>query len=113
MKGYLLDENLPRVAALRTGFPVVHALDLGERPTDSEIWSHARLNDLAIVSKDADFSQRIALGEPPPRVVHLRVGNMRRREFATWLEHVWPRVEAMVTTHKLVNVHRNGIEAIR
>ena len=113
MKGYLLDENLPRVATLRTSFPVVHALDLGQRLTDSEIWVHARTHDLVIVSKDADFSQRMVLAEPPPRVIHLRVGNVRRRDFVEWLERVWPRVEASVATHKLVNVHRGGIEAIR
>ena len=113
MRGFLFDENLPRVPSLPTRLPVAHALDLGSRPTDSQLWTHALRNDLAIVTKDADFSQRIVLVAPPPRVIHLRVGNMRRRDFAAWLERVWPRIDAMIATHKLVNVYRDHIEAVK
>jgi predicted nuclease of predicted toxin-antitoxin system len=113
MKGFLFDENLPHVPSLQTGLPVIHALDLGARPTDSQLWNHAEQNDLAIVTKDADFSQRIVLRVPPPRVVHLRVGNMRGREFATWLERVWPRIESAIAIHKLLNVYRDRIEAVK
>jgi len=88
MRGFLFDENLPRVPSLQTALPVTHATDLGSRPTDSRIWSYPQQNDLAIVTKDADFSQRIVLGVPPPRVIHLRVGNMRGRRLAE--QHLAP-----------------------
>ena len=113
MRGFLFDENLPRVPSLQTGLPVTHALELGARPSDSQIWAHAQQNDLVIVTKDADSSQRIVLGTPPPRVVHLRVGNMRGRDFAAWLGGIWPKIESMISTHKLVNVYRDRIEAVR
>jgi len=112
MRGFLFDENLPRVPSLQTGLSVTHALDLGSRPSDSQLWAHAQQNDLVIVTKDADFSQRIVLGVPPPRVVHLRVGNMRGRDFAAWLERIWPQIESTIATHKLVTVHRDRIEAV-
>ena len=112
MRGFLFDENLPRVPSLQTGLPVTHASELGARPSDSQLWTHAQQKDLVIVTKDADFSQRIVLGVPPPRVVHLRVGNMRGRDFAAWLERIWPRVEFTIATHKLVNVYRDRIEAV-
>jgi predicted nuclease of predicted toxin-antitoxin system len=113
MKGFLLDENLPRVPSLHSRLPVTHARDLGSRSTDSQLWAYAQQHDLAIVTKDADFSQRIVLSAPPPRVVHLRVGNMRGREFAAWLEPIWPRVESAISTHKLLNVYRDRIEAVK
>jgi predicted nuclease of predicted toxin-antitoxin system len=113
MRGFLFDENLPRVLSLQARLPVTHALDIGFRPTDSEIWTYARQNDLAIVTKDADFSQRIVLDTPPPRVIHLRVGNMRRRDFAAWLESIWPRIGSTIATHKLLNVYRDRIEAVK
>ncbi len=113
MRGFLFDENLPRVPSLQTRLPVTHALDLGSRPTDSQVWAHAQANDLAIVTKDADFSQRIVLVAPPPRVVHLRVGNMRRRDFAVWLERIWPRIESALASNKLVNVSRDRIETVK
>ena len=86
MRGFLFDENLPRVPFLQTSLPVTHALDLG--------------------------SQRIVLGVPPPRVVHLRVGNMRGHDFAAWLAHIWPQIESAIATHKLVNAYRDRIEAV-
>ena len=61
MTGFLFDENLPEVPSLRTGWPVTHALELGARPTDSQLWAHAQRFDLVIVTKDADFSKRIVL----------------------------------------------------
>jgi len=78
MRGFLFDENLPRVPSLQTRPPVAHATDLELRPTDSQLWTHALRNDLAIVTKDADFSQRIVLVAPPPRVIHPRVGNTQK-----------------------------------
>ena len=113
MRGFLFDENLPRVTRLQTGLPVTHALNLGSRPTDSQLWAYAQQNDLAIVTKDADFSERIVLGVPPPRVVHLRVGNMRGHDFAVWLGSVWAQIESTIATHKLVNVYRDRIEAVK
>lgn len=112
MTGFLFDENLPVVASLPSLLPVTHVTDVGPRLTDSQIWEYARQHDLAIVTKDADFSQRIVLSSPPPRVIHLRVGNMRRREFSEWLERLWPQIESLVASHKLVNVFAASIEAI-
>jgi hypothetical protein len=37
MRGFLFDENLPRVPSLQARLPVTHALDLGTRPTDSQL----------------------------------------------------------------------------
>ena len=113
MRGFLFDENLPQVPSLRSNWPITHATDLGMRPTDSELWLHARDNDLAIVTKDADFSQRIVLSEPPPRVVHVRIGNMRRRDFDARLQSVWPRIESLVPVNKLVAAYIDRIEAVK
>lgn len=113
MRGFLFDENLPRVPSLPNRQPVTHTLEPGARLSDSQLWAPAQQNNLVIVTKDADFSQRLVLSTPPPRVVHLRVGNMRGRDFAAWLDSVWPRIESTITTHKLVNVCRDRIEAVK
>ena len=73
-------------------------------------WEYAKKHNLVIVSKDADFSERAIISAPPPRVIHLKFGNMRKKDFHEFLAKVWPRIELLITTHKLVNVYRTRIE---
>ena len=113
MKGFLLDENVPRNVTFTPALPVIHARHLGASVSDTTIWQHARSNGLVIVSKDADFSHRIMLASPPPWVGHLRFGNLRKRDFHALLARLWPRIEALLPEHKLVNVHADRIEAVK
>lgn len=112
MNGLLLDENLPVRLTFLPKLPVVSASVLGASPSDTQVWDYARREELVIVTKDADFSGRIILHTPPPWVVHLRFGNLRRREFHALLARVWPQVEALLSTHKLINVHTDRVEGI-
>jgi len=82
------------------------------KPTDSEVWEFARRRELVIVSKDADFSDRIIVQRPPPWVVHLRFGNLRKNDFHALLSRVWPQVEILLKSHKLVNVYSDRLEGI-
>lgn len=77
MNRYLIDANLPRRIAQWQGERFLHVVELGDEWTDTQIWEFARQNDHAIVTKDADFSHRIIVSIAPPKVIHLRVGNMR------------------------------------
>jgi predicted nuclease of predicted toxin-antitoxin system len=45
-------------------------------PDDEAIWTFARGNDFAIVSKDSDFYGLSVVRGAPPKVVWLRVGNL-------------------------------------
>jgi predicted nuclease of predicted toxin-antitoxin system len=113
MKGFLFDENLPARLRFSPKLPIVPASKAGRNPTDSQIWEFARRHDLVIVSKDADFSDRIITNSPPPWVVHLRFGNLRKNDFHTLLARVWPQIEMLLKSHKLVNVYSNRLEGIR
>ncbi len=110
MKGFLLDENLPSRLTFTPALPVSHALDFGVNPTDSQLWKMAVANELVIVTKDTDFSDRILVSSPPPWIVHLRFGNMRRADFHRFLASVWPRIEAMLPASKLICVYSDRIE---
>lgn len=113
LNGFILDENIPSRLTFAPRLPVIHSADLGQRVSDSFLWEHARSKGYVIVTKDADFSNRILLSSPPPWVVHLRIGNMRKRDFHAFLQRVWPQIEALLPAHKLVNVFINRIEAIK
>jgi len=67
---------------------------------------------LVIVSKDADFSDRIIIHSPPPWVVHLRFGNLRKKDFHALLARLWSQIETLLKFHKLVNVYADRIEGI-
>lgn len=111
MKGYLLDENLPVGLTFQPSLPVNHARQFGANPTDSELWETARRHQLVIVTKDTDFSDRILVSAPPPWIVHLRFGNMRKADYHLFLQSVWPRVEALLPGSKLVCVYSDRLEA--
>lgn len=113
MKGFLLDENLPYRLQCSPSLPITAFSQVSRQPSDSDLWHYARRHKLVIVSKDADFSDRIILQSPPPWVVHLRFGNLRRREFHARLAQVWPQIEGLLKTHKLVNVYADRLEGIQ
>ena len=85
---------------------------LGPSASDTALWSFAAQREFVIVTKDADFSDRILVSTPPPWVVHLRFGNLRRRDYHALLVRVWPRIEALLPANKLINVFADRIEAI-
>lgn len=113
MKGYLLDENLPRRLTFTPSLPVTHASELGTSPTDTQLWEHARAHRLAIVSKDADFSDRIMLSGAPPWIVRLAFGNLRLADYHAALARAWPQIEALLPAHKLLIVHADRVEAVK
>jgi len=114
MTGFLFDEKLAGRFRLDTELPISTRRASEERMTDRQLGQHARKKKpSSSVTKNATFRKRIILAEPPPRVVHLRIGNMRRREFELWIQRCWPRIEAAAKSHKLVNVFMDRIQSVR
>lgn len=111
MNGFLFDENLPRRLTFSPSLPVIASASLGVSPSDTALWTQGRDHSLVIVTKDADFSDRIMLTSPPPWIVHLRFGNLRRREFHALLGKMWPHIEALLPAHKLICVYQDRIES--
>lgn len=66
---------------------------------------------MIIVTKDSDFSNKILYKSPPPKVIHIRFGNLRIQELYIVLEKMWPYIEESIKTHKLVNVYKDRIES--
>jgi len=112
MARFLIDVNLPYRLALWSGGDCSHMRDLGETWTDTQIWEYARERDMVIVSKDTDFSDRIVVSSPPPRVIHIRIGNMRMRDFHGLLTRMWPQAIALSTGNRLVRIYQDRIETI-
>jgi predicted nuclease of predicted toxin-antitoxin system len=114
VKAFLFDENVPKRLSFVPSKPVLATADaIGARTSDREIWEFARRKECAIISKDADFSDLILASQPPPWVVHLRFGNLRRRDYHRLLAQVWPRIESLLPEHELIRVYADRIEAFK
>lgn len=109
MNGFLFDENLPRRLTFTPSLTVSHATALGSKPSDNVLWDYARKADLAIVTKDNDFALRMRAASPPPRVISLEIGNMKKRDYLALLSRLWPQIEKMISEHKLVVVYNGGL----
>jgi predicted nuclease of predicted toxin-antitoxin system len=110
---YLIDANLPRLIALWSvaGYEFVH--DLGADWSDTRIWKHADANGLTIVSRDADFSDRVLVTEKGPSVIHIRLGNLKIVELYRCPAAVWPDVCRASEACRLVRVFSNRIESVQ
>jgi predicted nuclease of predicted toxin-antitoxin system len=81
MKKYLIDVNLPYYFSLWNKEDFIHQKDINDEWTDEQIWNYAAENNLTIITKASDFSHRIILHNPPPRIIHIRFGNVKMKEF--------------------------------
>jgi len=89
MTRYLIDANLPRHLTVWNGEAFEFVADIDPSLPDKEIWAYAGSHGLVIVSKDADFADRVLLSTSGPSVIHLKVGNMKFRELDEFLARVW------------------------
>ncbi len=112
MPKFLIDVNLPYHFSLWKDDDYIHQNDIDDEWTDTQIWNYAELNDLTIVSKDSDFSNRVIFHVPPPKVIHIRLGNLKMRDFFAAMHSAWNEVLELNKDHKLVTVFRDRLEAI-
>ena len=112
MQKYIIDANLPYYFSLWKGKEYQHVINIDPSMKDSEIWHYAMENDLIIVTKDADFSDLVLLNNPPPKVIHIKMGNMKIKALHRAIDGIWEDVLKMSRQHKLVRVYNDRIEGI-
>jgi predicted nuclease of predicted toxin-antitoxin system len=112
MAKYLIDANLPYYFSLWASDDYIHVKDIDDEWTDSQIWQYAKERNLTIVTKDTDFSDRMLISEPPPRVIHIKLGNMKMREFHTIISSVWNETCELSSQFKLIRIFEKKIDAI-
>ena len=82
----LFDQNLSRhlVSEFVDDFPGSgHVLMLGlATASDQAVWQFAGAQDFIVVSKDDDFNDLARLLGPPPKVIHIALGNSTTEDVA-------------------------------
>lgn len=109
---FLIDVNLPFKFILWHDARFRHVREIDETWSDTQIWRHAREGNLTIITKDIDFYNRIIASDPPPKVIHLKMGNMRLAAFRAFMLSNWEAIERLNKTHKLVDVYLDRIVGI-
>ena len=80
------------------GFDAIHTTHF----SDGHLLQDAAINTIAIeeerivVTKDADFPDSFFLKGPPPRVIYIRLGNLRNRELTAFFETRWTAIEDLM-----------------
>lgn len=112
MGKYLIDVNLPSRFSVWAGADYEHVVQINDELKDSEIWEYAKANNLTIVTKDADFSDMVMVNDPPPRVIHIKLGNMKMKDLHQLISKIWDDVLSLSDEFKLIRVYSNKIEGI-
>lgn len=112
MARYLVDTNLPYYFSLWRTNDYLFQRDFDPSAPDTNVWEYARAHNLTIITKDRDYSDRILLVEPPPRIIHLKVGNLKMRPFHEFISSQWSKICDLSDSYKLLYVFIDRIECI-
>jgi len=87
-------------------------MDIDPKAKDKQIWEYANQHNLTIITKDSDFSNRILVSFPPPKIIHIKFGNLKMNEFHSLIRNNWLEVLELSKVNKLVNVYKDSLEGI-
>lgn len=113
MPQFLIDANLPFKISCWKSDRFLHVLKINPLWDDNEIWQYALIHKLTIVSKDKDFSVKQFIEGSPPKLVHIKFGNLKLSDFINRVEHVWNDVEKLLENHSVVNIYLSKLESIK
>jgi predicted nuclease of predicted toxin-antitoxin system len=109
---YLIDVNLPYYFSLWNNENFVHQRNIDPKWKDNKIWDYAKKNNLTIITKDSDFSEKILFLQPPPRIIHIKFGNIKMKMFHKIVSGNWEEICKTSKYFKLVKVYIDRIEGI-
>ena len=113
MPEFIVDANLPNSISIWNNGRFEHVLDINPLWDDDEIWDYAKTNNLIIITKDKDFSVKQILKGSPPKIVHIKFGNLKLAEFIQVINTCWTKVETLLQQHSIINIYKDSIEAIK
>lgn len=113
MNRLLIDENLPFSLGVALGEDHEHALQIAAQASDTLLWQHARKHDWIVLTRDTDFFDRLLVHGAPPKVIWVRLGNVRKDVLLQMVKEHWPRIRKLILTHDLVEVYPDRLEALR
>ncbi len=112
MPEFIVDANLPfRILKWQNNL-FEYVVNIDPLWKDEEIWNYAKANNLIIITKDKDFRLKQIIHGSPPKVIHIKFGNLKLKEFEKVINQCWNQVEKSIKNHMLINIYQATIEAI-
>ena len=113
---FVIDAHLPKRIArvfIELGYDAIHTSELpeGNATDDAEIILIAA-NDGVVVSKDEDFYQSFLVYGKPPKLILVKVGNMRLRDLSALFVKIAPKLIDLLGQHDLLELHDDKIIVI-
>ncbi len=65
------------------------------------------------MTRDTDFFDRIMLDGSSPKVIWVRLGNIRKRDLESKLLQLWPSIVNLLEDSDLVEIHPDSLEAVK
>jgi predicted nuclease of predicted toxin-antitoxin system len=65
------------------------------------------------LTRDTDFFDRIMLDGSSPKVIWVRLGNIRKRDLESKLLQLWPSIVNLLEDSDLVEIHPDSLEAVK
>ena len=101
---FLLDQNISFRILKQLPAPFSHAShvkfeNLINAP-DREIWEYARQHDYTIITQDADFNDLNLLYGFPPKIIWIRVGNLKTTDIVQVLIAYQQEIQAFLLDAK-------------
>lgn len=92
MPEFIVDANLPFKIAKWQNDSFEHVLKINPFWDDDEIWDYAFKKNLIIITKDKDFRLKQLISGSPPKIIHIKFGNLLLKEFENVIESCWDQV---------------------
>lgn len=114
---FIIDAHLPnslKAIFISHGYEAIHVSELpnGNATSDQELTRYAG-TDGVIVSKDEDFYQSFLLHGKPPKLVHVKIGNMRLQQTTQLFKTVAPQIIQLLLKHDLIELFSDKIIVVK
>ena len=113
MTRFLIDENLPKALGDVIGDASTHASEIAPQASDTLLWKYARERDWIILTRDTDFFDRLLLFGSPPKIIWVRLGNLKKTDLVQVIRSRWKAILDLIETSDLVEIHPDRLEALR
>ena len=114
---FIVDAHLPWAICeflKELGHKSLHTTELqeGNHTSDEVITALAVEKHAIVISKDTDFYHKFLLKREPPKLVMVKVGNMRLAKLKALFKRALPLIIESLATHDLIELHQDKIIGI-